>query len=276
MSVRLTYRDGYRNHPTLENAKDGVIQVSEIIEKSDYYPFGLKQKGNDLPDYSAINKYKYGYGGKELNDELGLDLYDFGARNYDPALGRWLNVDPSGRKFKKYGHLTNYAYNNPIFFVDPDGMQAKKFEELKPVVDVNDLMVSNGYYETKIGEFAGAANFRGFYGNSRYGKDDIIGTDGNAISYTLDEQKSITWSENTPKEFQGIANELILNSPSGKSELDEILYNSMYKYIVEIKEDLIEDKDGTLHGVFIPNLDYVKPDDDTVYNANIILYKGGL
>ncbi|UUV22658.1 M91 family zinc metallopeptidase [Paenimyroides aestuarii] len=123
-NVRLTYRDGFRNHPTLEYAKDGVIQVSEIIEKSDYYPFGLKQKGNDLPDYSVVNKYKYKFGGKELNNELGLDLYDFGARNYDAAIGRWLNIDPLAENSRRWTPY-NYAYNNPIYLVDPDGMQAE-------------------------------------------------------------------------------------------------------------------------------------------------------
>ena|GEM_PF-5550374 len=123
-NIRLTYRDGYRNHPTLEYAKDGVIQVTEIIEESNYYPFGLKHKGyNDLADYSATNKYKYAYGGKELNDELGLDLYDFGARNYDAAIGRWLNVDPLAENSRRWTPY-NYAYNNPIVFVDPDGMQS--------------------------------------------------------------------------------------------------------------------------------------------------------
>lgn len=120
MSVRLTYRDGFRNHPTLENAKDGVIQVSEIIEKSDYYPYGLRQKGNDLPDYSAINKYKYAYGGKELNDELGLDLYDFGARNYDPAVGRFFNIDNYAEKFSDVTPY-QYAANNPVYFIDVNG-----------------------------------------------------------------------------------------------------------------------------------------------------------
>lgn len=64
-NVRLTYRDGYKNHPTEENLKDGIIQVTEIIEENNYYPFGLKHKGyNDLADYSAVNKYKYAYGVK--------------------------------------------------------------------------------------------------------------------------------------------------------------------------------------------------------------------
>jgi len=128
-NIRLTYRDGYRNHPTLEYAKDGVIQVTEIIEENNYYPFGLKQKGyNELADYSVTNKYKYAYGGKELNDELGLDLYDFGARNYDPALGRWLNVDPLAEKYPGWTPY-HYVHNNPINLIDPTGMEADHFDK---------------------------------------------------------------------------------------------------------------------------------------------------
>ncbi|HEX8577837.1 MAG TPA: RHS repeat-associated core domain-containing protein, partial [Flavobacterium sp.] len=53
-----------------------------------YYPFGLKHNGyNFVVNGYNLNKYKYN--GKELQDELGLNLYDYGARNYDPALGRW-------------------------------------------------------------------------------------------------------------------------------------------------------------------------------------------
>ncbi|UUV22013.1 RHS repeat domain-containing protein [Paenimyroides aestuarii] len=152
-NVRLTYRDGFRNHPTLEYAKDGIIQVSEIIEKSDYYPFGLKQKGDDLPDYSIVNKYKYAYGGKELNDELGLDLYDFGARNYDAAIGRWLNVDPLAENSRRWTPY-NYACNNPIYFVDPDGMQAVSNSQLNDLDDIIKINVDTGNVdiETKAGD----------------------------------------------------------------------------------------------------------------------------
>ena len=53
---------------------------------------------------------KFGYNGKELNEELGLNWYDFGARNYDASLGRWMNIDPLADKYRKYSPY-NYVLN---------------------------------------------------------------------------------------------------------------------------------------------------------------------
>ncbi|MBW1619818.1 DUF6443 domain-containing protein [Empedobacter falsenii] len=108
-NVRLSY----------QKEANGTLKV---LEENNYYPFGLKHKGYNNTNLANAN-YKYKYNGKELQDELSLNLYDYGARNYDPAIGRWFNIDPLAEKSRRFSPYT-YALNNPVFFIDPDGMMA--------------------------------------------------------------------------------------------------------------------------------------------------------
>lgn len=112
-NIRLSYSD---------SNNDGAVNASEIIEENNYYPFGLKHKGyNNVVSANANSvAKKFGYNGKELQDELGLNMYDYGARFYDPAVGRWFTPDALAEKYfsdTTYG----YALENPILFIDPDG-----------------------------------------------------------------------------------------------------------------------------------------------------------
>ena len=92
--------------------------ILETIEENNYYPFGLKHKGYNY----VINgtDHPYGFGGKEEQDELGLNTLDFGARNYSPDLGRWMNIDNFAERAPSITPY-RYGFNNPIKFFDPDG-----------------------------------------------------------------------------------------------------------------------------------------------------------
>jgi RHS repeat-associated protein len=96
----------------------------EIVEENNYYPFGLEHKGYNYVINGTEHPNKFN--NKEYNQELGLDWYDFGARNYDASLGRWMNIDPLAEEMRRHSPY-NYAFNNPLRFIDPDGMEPFDF-----------------------------------------------------------------------------------------------------------------------------------------------------
>jgi len=91
---------------------------SPVVSTSDYYPYGLSFN-EYIRENSLLNNYKYN--GKELQDELNLGLYDYIARQYDPVLGRFTSVDPAADLMRRHSPY-NYAFDNPLRFIDPDGM----------------------------------------------------------------------------------------------------------------------------------------------------------
>ncbi len=77
----------------------------------------------------AARDNKYQYNGKEIQDDWSLNLYAYGARYYDAALGRFTGVDPIADQFP---HVTtyNYAENEPVGNIDLHGLQKLSFKKL--------------------------------------------------------------------------------------------------------------------------------------------------
>ena len=90
-----------------------INQNGNVEETNHYYPFGGVFA-------SSQNVQPYKYNGKELDTKKGLNWYDYGARQYDAAIGRFTTMDPM---VEKYYEWSPYAYckNNPINRIDPDG-----------------------------------------------------------------------------------------------------------------------------------------------------------
>lgn len=121
-NIRLSFED---------KDGDGSVSATDIIEEHNYYPFGLKHKGyND--GVNGVHDI-YMFSGKEFDESFDgtLNTYDFGAINYDPALGRWMNLDPLAELMRRHSPY-NYAFNTPILYTDPDGMAPRS---VKNIVD---------------------------------------------------------------------------------------------------------------------------------------------
>lgn len=109
---------------------------SPILQEDHYYPFGLTMRGLGK---QGNNPWKYN--GKEFQEDLDLGWYDYGARHYDPALGRFINIDLLADEFNNLSPY-NFVYNNPIRFTDPTGLApeddvflSEKGEEMFRVVN---------------------------------------------------------------------------------------------------------------------------------------------
>ena len=109
-NVRLSFTDKNGN---------GTLEKDEVLSAAAYYPFGLKMSGFS---FQSGTEKRLGYNGKEWHQELGLGLYDYGARMYDPALGRFTGIDPVAEDFN-WVTTYNYAENEPIAHIDLWGLQ---------------------------------------------------------------------------------------------------------------------------------------------------------
>lgn len=121
-----TYSYEYMLKDHLGNTRSVVKQDGSILQVPDYYAFGMELNHNVLTP-SPDNRYKYN--GKEMQTELGLGQLDYGARFYDPVIGRWNVVDPLA-EFHFNVSPYNYVLNNPIKYIDPFGLDTVRRNQL--------------------------------------------------------------------------------------------------------------------------------------------------
>ena len=107
---------------------------ADILSAQDYYPFGQPMPGRfgklvgSGSTYTftigQTGTYRYGYNGMEMDNEIkGFgNSEDFGARMYDPRIGKFLSLDPLAKKYSGVSPFS-YCLNSPIKLIDPDGKE---------------------------------------------------------------------------------------------------------------------------------------------------------
>ncbi|MDX9790456.1 MAG: RHS repeat-associated core domain-containing protein [Candidatus Kapabacteria bacterium] len=95
--------------------------------------------------------YQYKFNQKEFQDELGLNMYDYGARNYDPALGRFFVVDPLAEQFPDWSPYA-YAFNSPVNWTDPTGMAPEDWKKDSEGNYIYDSFLTKENASSRLGE----------------------------------------------------------------------------------------------------------------------------
>ncbi|WP_159479086.1 DUF6443 domain-containing protein [Chryseobacterium sp. 18068] len=217
-NVRLSYTKG--------------VSGAEIIEENNYYPFGLRHEGYN--GQAGNPSYNYQFGGKELQKETGWG--DFGARMYMSDIGKWGVVDPLSELTPNLSPY-NYALNNPVMFIDPDGRRAMAPNDGGEMIGTG---ISKGgfanYFAT--GGYGGIDNLNAYLGNtgsawgtggsgfSTFGQTPAYGALMSSVlnggGFSLSNQNNTLWWWTTPSgmDYAGSANMMKLNTQNKQNDFN--------------------------------------------------------
>ena len=140
-----------------------------ILQEDHYYPFGMSI--NALSSSAPLSKpNQFKYNGKEFDTDFDINWYDYEARMYDPVVGRWNHIDPLAEIYHTYSPY-NYTLNNPIRFIDPNGMAVTETDS--STVYTGDDAAS--YYRDNIqSQQQQQNNFGGGFVSSRNGNSVVV------------------------------------------------------------------------------------------------------
>ena len=192
-NIRLSY--------TTDPLAGGMNNI-KILEENNYYPFGLKHGRYNTPardirplgegrDVVMVNNnpYQYKYNGKEWQDELGLNVTAMDFRQYDNALGRFLNPDALSELY--YSHTPyNFVGSNPKILSDPTGLLWYQNQETDRIEYFYGTAERDGwtllgtavsYFDDKSGNWVNGNTEYDNDGNEMGGTVNIVGSDGNIL-----------------------------------------------------------------------------------------------
>ena len=209
-----------------------VVNHDGTIEQTvHYYPFGATY--SDVGSNQSLQRYKYN--GKELDRMHGLNLYDYGARQYDPLLCRFNTMDPLAEKY--YG--TNpYAYcaNNPVNNIDSDGKEKLNWLNLGTYDNMNQSLEKKRFNDDKntinIWAHGNEAGLTYSYMENNTWKDRRI-TDADDFAKVLSKTSTL-WKEHVNN---GKKIAIVLHSCSTSDFAQTLSENDLFKGIPIIAPD---------------------------------------
>lgn len=160
-----------------------------IDRTTDYYPFGLEFGGGGLNTFDSVSpNYTYTFQGQEKQQETGWNSFKW--RNYDPAMGRFFNVDPLSEDYVYQSHY-NFSENRVIDAREIEGLEAQQ---------VNDTSLPDDPMEFASMMAGGFNSLRASVSNIVIRGYNAVTGDKSKSKYVVDEIGALVLDKNAPKE----------------------------------------------------------------------------
>jgi RHS repeat-associated protein len=235
-NIRLSYAD---------SNGDGVIAQTEIREENNYYPFGLKHKGYNSVVTSTNPALKFKYNGVELEESLGMNLYEMDVRSYDPAIARFTSLDP----VTHFQQSTYTAFdNNPVFWADPSGADSQTIYDFNGnayTVDCNNGECDNAKEQTQETSGADGLTNSQWLEKFRNGFENLSIGDITLRTHKIE-------SNETSKKCNKCFHKINLKRDSPEVILEKFIHN--IAYFIEKRNQNFKDRTPGRDPVFIDEL----------------------